>query len=157
MVILVELSWCKKKPNGIKLITPNNNLSEEYINTAKETLETLKGIKNNSKVWLATTKYYTEYFAAYSLLMKIGIKSEIHECTIKICELLEAEKILPKGYAKTLEEDKKLRIDNQYYLKNRSVKISYTEILDYVLTIQDIKEKLSIEQIESIRRKISKT
>ncbi len=33
-------------------------------------------------MWLATQKYYTEYLAAYSLLMKIGIKSEIHKSLI---------------------------------------------------------------------------
>lgn len=148
----MSLSWCKKKANGIKLIAPNDNLSEEYMNTAKETLETLRSIKNNSRVWLATTKYYAEYFAAYSLLMKIGIKSEIHECTIEVCKLLETEEILPEGYAQTLEEDKKLRIDNQYYLKNRKVDISYTEILDFILKIKDIKEKLTEEQIILIRK-----
>lgn len=156
MVILVDISWCRKKPNGIKLVAPNDNLSEEYIQTAKETLDTLKSIKNNSKIWLATTKYYAEYFAAYSLLMKIGIKSEIHECTIKVCELLEQEKMFPKRYSKILDDDKKLRIDNQYYLKNREVKISYTEILDFILNIKDLKEKLTLEQIENIRRKVNR-
>lgn len=36
-------------------------------------------IKNKSNMWISTTKYYCEYFAVYSLLMKLGIKSEIHD------------------------------------------------------------------------------
>jgi uncharacterized protein (UPF0332 family) len=38
--------------------------------------------------WIATTAYYARYFALYALLMKIGIKSEIHDCSIAIARLL---------------------------------------------------------------------
>ena len=55
---------------------------------------------SGSNMWLATQKYYTEYLAAYSLLMKIGIKSEIHSCTIEIIRLLEKEKIVYFGFSK---------------------------------------------------------
>ena len=82
MVVLVTIDWCFKQRNGIKIITINDNLADEYIRTAEETLDVLKSIKGKSKVWLATTKYYCKYFAVYALLMKIGIKCEIHECTI---------------------------------------------------------------------------
>ena len=43
-------------------------------------------------MWIATHKYYTEYLAAYSLLMKIGIKSEIHSCTTEVIKILEGKK-----------------------------------------------------------------
>src|SRR3989344_6965423 len=110
---MVEIKWCKNQKNGIKLVQPNENLFNEYIKTAEETLEVLRSIKDKSKVWLAATKYYCEYFALYSLLMRIGIKSEIHECTIALCKLLEKEKIIPEGYTNIISEDKQLRIDNQ--------------------------------------------
>lgn len=89
--------------------------------------------------------------------MKIGIKSEIHECTIKLCELLESEEIIPEGYSETLFEDKQLRIDNQYYLKNRNVDINYAQIMNFVLKIKDIINKLKNEDIIRIRKIISKT
>ena len=84
-----KLIWCKKQPKGIKLIEPNNELFLEYIKTAKETFNVLKEINNKSKIWLATTKYYCEYFTVYALLLKIGIKCEIHNCTIEVCKFLE--------------------------------------------------------------------
>ena len=83
----------------------------------------IKRSKREIKYLLTTTKYYSEYFAVYALLIRIGVKSEIHECTIEIAKLLEREGILPVGVAKILERDKELRIENQYYLKkcgNRS-------------------------------------
>ena len=70
---MATIRWCKNQNRGIRLIEPNDNLFREYIETAEETLDVLKSIKGKSKVWLATTKYYCEYFAIYSLLMKIGI------------------------------------------------------------------------------------
>ncbi len=74
---MADLNWCKKQKKGIKLIKPNENLAKEYLESAEETLIVLKEIVNKSNMWLATTKYYFEYFTVYALLMKIGIKSEI--------------------------------------------------------------------------------
>jgi len=153
---MATIKWCKRKSKGIKLIEPNDNLAKEYIETAEETLETLKSIRNKSKVWLAATKYYCEYFAVYSLLMKLGIKSEIHECTIAVSQLLEDKNIIPTGFTARLEQDKQLRIDNQYYLKNKEVLINYDELLNFILTIKDINNKLTKEEKEKIRKEIMK-
>jgi len=142
---------------GIQLIEPNDNLSREYIQTAEETLDVLKHIMSKSKVWLATTKYYCEYFAIYSLLMKIGIKCEIHECTIVLCSLLEENGVIPAGFSEILEKDKQLRIDNQYYLKNRDVPLKYNELLNFVLKVKDICSKLTKEEIKKIREIINKS
>ena len=156
MVDIITINWCKKKRNRIKLIEPNDNLFDEYIQTAEESLEILRMIKGKSKVWLATTKYYCEYFALYALLMKIGVKCEIHECTILLSKLLEEMGIIPSGFTDILEKDKQLRIDNQYYLKNRDVPIDYNKILDFVLKIKDISIKMTIDEISNIRSEIDK-
>ena len=136
------------------MIEPNDNLAREYITTAEETLSILKAITGKSNMWLATTKYYFEYFAVYAVLMKIGIKSEIHECTISLCSLLEDEGVFRKGTQKRLSKDKKLRIDNQYYLKNMPVSVDYDELLNFLLDTKDILEKLTYDQIHGIRNKI---
>lgn len=149
-----DLTWCKKQGKGIKLIEPNDNLSIEYMKSCEETLDFLKDIQGKSNMWLATTKYYSEYFAVYSLLMKIGIKCEIHDCTISLCKLLENENILPKGTKNLLEQDKDLRIDNQYYLKNRKVDLDYNNLLQFCLELKKITNNLTMEQISNIRKKI---
>ncbi|MBI4154899.1 hypothetical protein HY498_02325 [Candidatus Woesearchaeota archaeon] len=46
---LERLKWCLKQNKGIKIIKPNNNLAEEYIESAEETLLVLQNIKNKSK------------------------------------------------------------------------------------------------------------
>lgn len=147
----MSIDWCKKQ--GMKLIEPNNNLSEEYYKNAEETLRVTNLIKDSgSNMWLAAQKYYTEYLAAYSLLMKIGIKSEIHSCTIEVVQLLEKEKIIDFEFSKLLEEDKELRIDNQYYLKNKPVDFDSKKLSDILLKIRDTLDKIRDLQINKIRK-----
>jgi uncharacterized protein (UPF0332 family) len=147
----MSIDWCKKQ--GMKLIEPNDNLSEEYYKSAEETLRVTNLIKNSgSNMWLATQKYYTEYLAAYSLLMKIGIKSEIHSCTIEIVQLLEKEKIIDFEFGKFLEEDKELRIDNQYYLKNKPVDFDSKKLSDILLKIRNILDNITDTDIKRIRK-----
>ncbi len=151
-----KISWCKKQPKGIKLIEPNNNLSQEYFQNAEESLKVLRHIKETqSNMWLATTKYYIEYFAVYSILMKIGVKCEIHDCTISLINHLEDDLGLQDTSIR-LEKDKELRIDNQYYLKNKPVDINLDDLADFLLVIKNCLEKLDNEKIEKIRSQIEK-
>ena len=151
---MASLSWCKKQKWGIKLIKPNDNLSKEYFSSSEETLVILKEIGGKSNMWLSTTKYYCEYFAVYSVLMKLGIKCEMHECTISLVKVLEEKGLFKKGTWKTLEKDKELRIDNQYYLKNKKVDFSYDLLLEFTLEIKDILMSLTEERVKEIRKEL---
>lgn len=70
----------------------------------------------NEADWTATTAYYARYFALYALLMKIGAKSEIHDCTINIAQLLANHGILSQNLVNDIAEAKQTRIDTQYYV-----------------------------------------
>ena len=107
-------------------------------------------------MWLATTKYYIEYFAVYSILMKIGIKCEIHECTIELAKFFEDEGVLEKGTTKILNQDKELRIDNQYYLKNKPVYIDFEKLSGFLLSIKKSLNNLNKIRIKELRKKIEK-
>lgn len=146
----MTIEWCKKQ--GMKLIPPNDSLSEEYFKNAEETLRITNLIKNaDSNMWLATQKYYTEYLASYSILMKIGIKTEIHSCTIEIIKLLEKQKIINFNLSEILEEDKELRIDNQYYLKNRPVYYNPEKLSQILINIREVLDSITNDQIKKIR------
>ena len=151
-----KLNWCCRQPKGLKLSEPNDNLSREYIQSSEETLSVLQDIKGRSNMWLATTKYYCEYFAVYALLQKIGIECEIHDCTIEIARVLEEMKIIPEGFTKRLGDDKELRIDNQYYLKNYPVNINISELRDFILTLKNKVNSLTLNEINEVRNKIKK-
>jgi len=147
-----QISWCKNQKNGIKLIEPNDNLSEEYLRNAEESMKILKVIYSvQSNMWLATTKYYIEYFSVYAVLMKIGIKCEIHDCTLVLVRLLEKKNIFKKGTYKKLDDDKELRIDNQYYLKNKKVFIDFEKLSGLIVDAKKIITKLTADKIQGIR------
>lgn len=149
----MSIDWCKKQ--GLMLIEPNNNLANEYYKNSEETLRIANLIKNSdSNMWLATQKYYAEYLLAYSLLMKFGIKTEIHSCTIEVIKLLEQENIIDFEFSKILEDDKELRVDNQYYLKNKPVHFNSKEMALLLLKIRTIIDSLSYETILKIRNLI---
>ncbi len=114
-------------------------------------------IKNKSNIWLATTKYYCEYFCIYALLMRIGIKCEIHDCTIEVCKFFEKENLLKKGTSNLLERDKDLRIENQYFLKNNLIVFDHDLLLELILNIKNIISSITNLKIEKIREKIIKT
>ena len=150
-----KINWCKKKKLEIKLIEPNDNLSEEYFENVEESFGVLRAVvETKSNMWIATVKYYIEYFAFYSVLMKLGIKCEIHDCTIILAKFLEGEGIIRKPISELLEGDKELRIDNQYYLKNKEVKIDFDELSNFLILIREILGSLDDNKINNVRRKI---
>ena len=153
-----KLEWCKNQKYGIRNVEPNSNLAYEYIKNAEESLEVFGKIKETqSNMWLATTKYYIEYFAFYAFLMKIGVKSEIHDCTIEIVRLLEQNKVLEEGVSSILENDKELRIENQYYLKNKSVNYDIEKLRNFVLNMKELIDSLDEKKIEGIKNIIFKS
>lgn len=76
-----QIKWCLNQKKGIDLVEPSDNLRDAYLIKSEEALETLRLTKVRD--WQLTTAYYIIYHAIYSLLMKIGIKCEIHSCTIE--------------------------------------------------------------------------
>lgn len=76
-----QIKWCLNQKKGIEIVEPSDNLRDAYLVKAEDALDTLKTSK--SRDWQLTTAYYTIYNSIYSLLMKIGIKCEIHSCTIE--------------------------------------------------------------------------
>jgi len=147
-----KIEWCKSQKLGIRKREPNINLSTEYLENAEESLRVLESItETKSNMWLATAKYYVEYFTVYAFLMRIGIKCEIHNCTIELVKSFENLGLLEKGTAKVLEDDKELRIDNQYYLKNKPVDIDLDNLRNFVLNMKERIDNLNEEDIEKAR------
>ncbi|MBU4351600.1 MAG: hypothetical protein KKA65_02395 [Nanoarchaeota archaeon] len=150
-----KINWCGKINNGIKLVQPSEVISEEYMRRSRESFEILRCIqKTLSMMWLATTKYYTRYFAIYAIMRKLGIKSEIHNCTIAVAEFLEKENILKQGVTDKLKKDKELRIENQYYLKENPVNIDLEELSEFFIQINQTLKSLTKNKIKEIRDKL---
>jgi len=107
-----KIKWCCKQSKGISFIDPNDNLSEEYIKEADSSLESMLSTKGK---WKTIIAYYSCYNAIYSILMKTGIKCEIHDCSISLMAYFDEFTEEDIEFINSLKKD---RIDNQYYLKN---------------------------------------
>lgn len=156
-----NLIWCLKQKRGIRIIEPNPNLSKAYLKKAISALNTMTAVvKINESDWVNTTAYYARYFALYALLMKIGVKSEIHDCTINMAKLLADSGILTLDLVEDIAKAKQTRIDTQYYVeKEQSPKIIQGNVeaaRKFVLETEKAIDNLTAEQISVIRVQLKK-
>jgi len=157
-----NLTWCFKQKRGIRITEPNQNLTKAYLKKATSALNTMTAaLQINETEWTATTAYYARYFALYALLMKIGVKSEIHDCTINIAQLLSNHGILHQKLFNDIAEAKQTRIDTQYYvateLNQKEIKQNAETARKFVLEIEQTIENITPEQINSVRTQLKQT
>ena len=156
-----NLTWCFKQKRGIHITEPNQNLTKAYLKKATSALNTMTAtLQINEIDWTATTAYYARYFALYALLMKIGVKSEIHDCTINIAQLLANHGILHQKLVNDITEAKQTRIDTQYYvateLNQKQIRKNAETARKFVLEIEQKIENITPEQINTIRATLKK-
>lgn len=149
-----KIKWCARKKEGLSLIEPNSNLAEAYIKKAEEALESMR--VNTIKDWKISTAYYTIYFSLYALLTKIGIKCEIHSCTIEFAKQFLREYFDDEDFD-FIEDSLKARIDSQYYV-DRTVPDSQCNkmielVPEFLVKCKSILLKLNEKKINEIRKK----
>lgn len=154
-----NLAWCFRQKYGVRLIQPSSDLVREYLKKSKSSLNMLNAAIELAEIdWIATTAYYARYFALYALMMKFGIKSEIHDCSISLAKFLAENKILEASLVDDISAAKEMRTDVQYYVAKEldmgAVKKRAFLAGKFVLEIERAVENLTDGQIEIIRRKL---
>lgn len=81
---MVSLKWCCRQKDGIKLIEKSDNLSLSYMKMAENSLGTMNRERKYNLTFAISACYYSMYYSLYAVLMKIGIKCEIHSCTLEL-------------------------------------------------------------------------
>ena len=152
-----KIKWCAGKKEGLSLIEPNSNLAEAYIKKAEEALESIR--VNVIKDWKISTAYYTLYFSLYSILTKIGIKCEIHSCTIAFAKRFLREFFSEEDLDFT-EDSLKARIDSQYYIDRIVPDEQYNKMVKnapgFLVKCKSILLKLNEKKINEIRTEFKK-
>jgi uncharacterized protein (UPF0332 family) len=143
------------------MVQPNENLTKAYLKKAISALNTMNAtVQIKETDWITTTAYYARYFALYALLTKIGIKSEIHDCSIAIARLLAENGILGEDLVNDISNSKQVRIDTQYYvgieLNQASIKRNVENARKFVLEIEKVIENITPDQTENLRKHIRK-
>ena len=151
------ITECAGRKDGIKLVEPSENLCSAYFKMARESLESMNAnMEAGIKRWAIVAAYYARYHAIYAILMKAGIKCEIHTCTIAAAKAL----FLSDELAKEIETAMKQRINMQYYadrtVPDADYKKNTDSAPDFVIEMEKLSSGLGGDNIESIRKKLQK-
>jgi uncharacterized protein (UPF0332 family) len=152
-----KISWCLSQKDGINLIEPNSNLAGGYVKKAEDSLLSMR--INQIKEWKITTSYYTSYFSVYAILQKIGIKCEIHQCTINFAKVFLKE-FLDEEDLEFLEESFDARKNCQYYVDRKVSDETYNKMMEktpsFLVKCKSILSKINEKKIKEIRDKLSR-
>lgn len=148
-----KINWCKIKKEGLALVDPNSNLASAYLSKANDALESIQ--LNKYDDWKISTAYYSSYFSLYAILSKIGIKCEIHACTIEFAREFLREYFSEEDLS-FIKTALKTRIDTQYYVDRSISALEVREITkkapDFYLKCKKILSELDEKKIMSIRK-----
>ncbi|MCK5282094.1 MAG: HEPN domain-containing protein [Nanoarchaeota archaeon] len=153
-----KIKWCLKAKNGLELIKPNEDLTKAYLKKAENSLRAAATLKDN-KDWEISSSYYTMYFSLYAILMKIGIKCEIHSCTISFMHHF-LNKYFTDEEIELIEKSQKARIDTQYYSDRNISDELYKRMINntalFLAKCKEILNKINEDSIQKIRDDLEK-
>lgn len=154
---MVNIKWCCKQKEGIKLIDPNENLANAYIEMALDSLRVMNHEKEESLRWTISSCYYSMYYCLYAIFMKMGIKSEIHSCTLEFMKVYLLDFYSKEDY-ELIKKAFDCRNSIQYYVDRIIDKKDSTFIISKAPSFLDkskeILSKLNQENIENIRKSV---
>jgi len=142
---MVSLKWCCKQKEGIKLIEPNDNLSLSYIKMAENALGTMNRERQFNLTFAISACYYSMYYSLYAVLMKLGVKCEIHSCNLEFMKKLLSN-FYEKEEMKVISKAFDLRNIAQYYVD----KIIDTKEVDFIMVRAPLFFNISKEVLAKI-------
>ncbi|MBP2133298.1 uncharacterized protein (UPF0332 family) [Methanomicrobium sp. W14] len=151
-----EMNWCKDKRKGLKLTEPSENLSEAYFEKAEDSLAVMNSL--DSPDWIISTGYYSMYYSLYAVLMKVGVKSEIHICTIAFMKECLRD-FFSEEEAERMDKARLMRVQSQYsvtreFSSSQAEKIATAAPL-FLLKCRDVCDKMTHPDMEKIRKKMA--
>jgi len=153
---MVNIKWCLGIRNGLELIEQNKNMSYSYLEMAKESLDMIKNV-SQSKIWKASTCYYTMYYSLYSLMMKIGIKCEIHSCSLEFMKQF-LKSFYSENEVELIKKAFDVRNNLQYYpdklMKNFDLLNIEKGTVEFFVKTKSIISEISESQIDEIISKL---
>ena len=145
--------WCLDQNRGIRQVKPSENLVRAYLDKSRNALKSMEvNAKEGIIEWAVSAGYYAKYFVVYALLSKIGVKCEIHDCTIALFEYLFGRDVPPQ-IIQEFRKSKEDRIEMQYYTRKISIDLEKlmkrTKI--FVLDIEKILDGLNSDRIMELQ------
>ncbi|WP_298667920.1 hypothetical protein [uncultured Methanofollis sp.] len=122
-------------------VEPNDTPAGAYLKKAEDATDTMHSVASND--WKISTGYYSLYFSLYAVLMKIGIKSENHTCTIALLQHFPGNFFTPDE-CEMLEKARQARTETQYYVATLQMPMLGTlarQVPHFLVKYREIVEK----------------
>ncbi len=151
---MVSIRWCCKQKQGIRLIEPNINLVEGYLKMTEASIGTMNREKRYNKMFSISACYYSMYYSLYAILMKIGIKCEIHACTLEFMKFGLSEFYAKEDF-KIIKKAFDLRNIAQYYvdkvIDDEDFDYIFSKVLPFIEKSKEILGKLNEREVNEVR------
>jgi len=141
-----------RQSKGIRLLKPSDNLVKAYLVKSRNALRSMDvNAKEGIAEWAVSASYYAKYFVVYALLEKIGVRCEIHDCTIALFEYLFHNRAPPE-LIQELRESKEDRVETQYYPVTVEVNLEQlkSKTKDFVLEVEKMLDGLTSDEIRDL-------
>ena len=155
---MASIKWCCAQKEGIRLIEPSDNLASGYMKMAEDAIGTMNRERNYNPAFAVSACYYSMYYSLYSIMMKIGIKCEIHSCSLEFMRRF-LNKFYSSEYIKIIERAFGCRGIAQYYVD----KVVRREDSDFIMLkapfflskSKEILSKINQKDIQEVRKGLS--
>jgi len=149
-----KIDWCRGQKNGLRLVSSDSDIAQGYLKMAKDSLEVMGREKDKSLIFGVSAGYYSIYYSLYAVMQKIGIKSEIHSCSIAFVKKFFEEFYSSEDFD-LIEIAFGLRNTLQYYvgrdINEDSLKRLWVEAYDFFVKSRDVLVRLSEGKVKEIR------
>ena len=150
------LRWCLSQTRGLRLVKPSQNLVKGYVEKSRSALRSMSvNAKAGIIEWAVSASYYAKYFSVYALLSKVGVRCEIHDCTIAVFQYLFGG-VVSRNLVQEFRRSKEDRIETQYY--TREVRVDLSQLMrktrNFVLDIEKIADGLSPARIAILQNSL---
>ncbi len=150
-----KLKWCLRK--GMVLVEPNERLAKGYLKMAEDSFGTMDREKDKNSVFSISAGYYLIYYSLYAVMQKIGVKCEIHSCSIEFMKLFLMDFYWEED-VRLIETAFSVRNTLQYYVdkmvNKKDLEMVWGEAYSFFVVSRDIILKLDDSKINKIRSQL---
>ena len=144
-----------KKEGKLKIIEPNKNVKESYIEKSRDSLKSAEILLENGQIVNSVPMaYYSMYNMLTALFYFTGIKCENHSASIIILKELFGIDNSKISFAKTE------RVDKQYYVDFKVTTVEVKNLIksaeEFNSMLYDSIEKMTSKQISLYREEFDK-
>jgi len=152
-----KIKWCFGKKEGIRLVEKNILIGKSYLKMAEEFIGTMRREKDKNIRAAVSSGYYSIYYSLYSIMQKIGIKCEIHSCSIEFMKVFLNE-FYSSEDIELVERSFAVRNIMQYYVdrtvNKKEIDLIFNNSYEFFVLSRDIFSRINEDKIDEIRNKL---